>query len=490
LAKDPQNIKSSLPVTKAFSVDRPQFKAGSAKAYLVAGGIIAGVSLLEALLRPWSAVYPFAPSYLAVILITLLCGSAAGLFAALLSILSVWLLLIPLGPPGFSVTRTEFFVAGAAGVIVISSILRSASGKQRRLNESLRLSEEKFRGLLESAPDAMIIADEEHRIVLVNARTEALFGYAREELLGGPVELLLPEARRAHASALNAPFPLQGRCKDGRELPIEISLGRLETETGLLFSLALRDVTLRRQIEASLAEASKAKSDFIARVSHELRTPLNAIIGFSELIRDAVIAPIDARYREYGADINGAGRHLLNIINDILDISKIEDGRLELREEIISIVENVEACRRIVAVMAEAAGVALVIDMPDALPLVQADQIRLRQILLNVMSNAVKFTPAGGRVEVSAAVETEGIAIAVRDTGIGMTPDEVAIAFEPFRQIDGALSRRYNGTGLGLPLAKALAELHGGALSIQSIPGAGTEVSIRLPLTRIAIAAE
>jgi signal transduction histidine kinase len=240
--------------------------------------------------------------------------------------------------------------------------------------------------------------------------------------------------------------------------------------------------------EARVAEASRAKSEFLARMSHELRTPLNAIIGFSEMIREAMIGPLDARYRGYGADINSAGRHLQTIINDILDISKIEGGRLDLRDEPVSIGESIEACRRIVAAMAEAVGVTLSVDVPPELPVIRSDAVRFRQILLNLMSNAVKFTPTGGRVHVSAAIEGRHAVIAVADTGIGMKEEDIAVALEPFRQIDhvggGAFTRRFDGTGLGLPLAKALVELHGGTLEIKSAPAAGTTVRILLPLER------
>jgi len=282
---------------------------------------------------------------------------------------------------------------------------------------------------------------------------------------------------------------LDGKRKDGDAFPIELSFGHIRTESGLLVFNAIRDITARRQIEAKLAEASKAKSDFLANVSHELRTPLNAIIGFSELIRDAVVGPLDARYREYGGDINDSGRHLQNIINDILDISKIERGRLELRDEIVSIGEMLESCRRIVEAMAATAGVSLSVEAPGNLPLVHADQLRLRQVLLNLMSNAVKFTPSGGRVSVSAVTATGGAVIVVKDTGIGMKEEDIAIALQPFRQIDGALSRRFGGTGLGLPLAKALVELHGGHLDLESAPGAGTTVRIQLPAERLVNAA-
>jgi signal transduction histidine kinase len=202
-----------------------------------------------------------------------------------------------------------------------------------------------------------------------------------------------------------------------------------------------------------------------------------------------VAGPLDTTYRDYGSDINESGRHLQNIINDILDISKIEHGRLELRNDVVSIAETVEACRRIVGPMAMAAGVALTLDLSGALPFIHSDQIRLQQILLNLLSNAVKFTPSGGRVTVSAALGMSGIVIAVKDTGIGMKAGDIAVALEPFRQIDGALSRRYTGTGLGLPLAKALVELHGGSLEIESAPGVGTTVRIEFPTARIINAA-
>jgi signal transduction histidine kinase len=247
-----------------------------------------------------------------------------------------------------------------------------------------------------------------------------------------------------------------------------------------------------RLSETQLADASKAKSEFIASMSHELRTPLNAIIGFSEMIRDAMIGPLDARYRGYGADIHSAGRHLQNVINDILDLSKIEGGRLELRDEPVSIVDMLESCRRIVGAMAGATGVALSLDVPPSLPLIRCDALRFRQILLNLMSNAVKFTPSGGSATVSAAIEDDFAVITVADTGIGMREEDIAIALEPFRQVSNggdAFTRRFAGTGLGLPLAKTLVELHGGTLAIESAPRRGTKVSIRLPLEPAAAAA-
>ena len=271
------------------------------------------------------------------------------------------------------------------------------------------------------------------------------------------------------------------------------------TMIAIIATMRLADAKMRRinenlrLSEARLAEASKAKSDFIASMSHELRTPLNAIIGFSEMIREAMIGPLDARYRSYGADIHSAGRHLQNVINDILDISKIEGGRLDLHDEPVSIIDMLESCRRIVAAMAEATGVALSLDVPPSLPLICCDALRFRQILLNLMSNAVKFTPAGGSATVAAAIEDGFAVITVADTGVGMREEDIAVALEPFGQVASGvghtLTRRFAGTGLGLPLAKTLVELHGGTLAIESAPRRGTKVRIRLPLERAAAAA-
>jgi PAS domain S-box-containing protein len=480
------------------SIERPWFRPQSLNAYLVAGLIIAVATGLRLMLEPWVADMPYGSLFPAIIVVTFLCGSAAGILATLLSVLSAWLFILPPELHYQSIYRTGIFGIGVMTVIAVVSAMRSATADVRRTNDALLVSEARFRSLLETAPDAMVIVDGDHHIALVNAQTEALFGYRRAELLGRPIELLMPQRNREEYLAQLKAFmihpwaapksqvtELRGVRKDGTEFPIEVSFGPIKSESGILVSSAIRDITPRKQIEASLAEANKVKSDFLANMSHELRTPLNAIIGFSEMIRDAMIGPLDARYREYGGDINNSGRHLRDIINDILDISKIESGGLVLREEMVSIAETAEACRRIVTAMANDAGVTLSIDVPDSLPLVRLDQVRFQQILLNLMSNAVKFTPEGGNVSLFAAVEPDGAVIAVEDTGIGMNAEQIAIALEPFRQIDGPLSRRFDGTGLGLPLAKALVELHGGRLDIESAPGAGTTVSIHLPSERM-----
>jgi signal transduction histidine kinase len=265
------------------------------------------------------------------------------------------------------------------------------------------------------------------------------------------------------------------------------------------------DITRRKRAEAELAAAkeqaesaaeeagraretaeaaSRSKSEFLANMSHELRTPLNAVMGFAEIIRDALMGPVDLRYQDYARDIYESGGHLLSLINDVLDLSKIEVGRLDLQEETIDLSALIASCESIVSVRAKDAGLTLVAELPDELPLT-CDARRMKQIVLNLLSNAVKFTPSGGRVTVSVRpLEGGELAVAVADTGIGMRPQDVAIALEPFRQIDSAMTRRYEGTGLGLPLVQRLVALHGGTLTIDTAPGLGTTVTVTLPASR------
>jgi two-component system, cell cycle sensor histidine kinase PleC len=249
--------------------------------------------------------------------------------------------------------------------------------------------------------------------------------------------------------------------------------------------------TVRHLESACLAaeESSRVKSEFVANMSHELRTPLNAIIGFSEIIRDGRMGPVSARYQDYAQDIHGSGAHLLRLINDVLDLAKVESGRLELSEEPLDLEKVIEDCTRLVADRAAAAGLAMATDIPPDLPTLRGDELRLKQILLNLLSNAVKFTPTGGRVLLSAEVRPgHGIHLSVIDNGIGMDPHEIPLALQPFRQIDGTLARRFEGTGLGLPLARRLTELHGGVLDISSSKERGTIATVKLPASRVIFA--
>lgn len=255
---------------------------------------------------------------------------------------------------------------------------------------------------------------------------------------------------------------------------------RLEAENRMAYE------TLRAAKESAEA-ASRAKTEFLANVSHELRTPLNAIIGFSELMLNGARGPIgNADYRGYLKDIFDAGTDLLRLINEILDLSKAEAGRLELLEDTVDVANVVRTVARLVGPRVESAGLALVTDLPDLPPFLFCDRLKLKQILLNLLSNAIKFTEPGGKVSIAVGVETEhGLYVSVSDTGIGIASDNLPHVLQPFVQVDSALNRTHNGTGLGLPLAAAMVELHGGRLVIDSEPGRGTTVRAYLPLARI-----
>ena len=280
--------------------------------------------------------------------------------------------------------------------------------------------------------------------------------------------------------------------------PPDAALLELMAQAGTQLGRAIERQHARERLEAQTVElaaardrakaADKAKSAFLANMSHELRTPLNAIIGFSDLMIQGIYGPLATKYAEYMHDIRGSGVHLKDILNDILDLSKIDAGGMELRTEHASLAAIGEACRRIIAPLAEKAGIRLSFEIAEELPAFRLDSTRFKQTLINIISNAVKFTQPGGAVKVHAAQDGPEWVLSVADTGIGMTAEGIALAVQPFRQVDIGLNRRFEGTGLGLPLSRALMELHGGRLTIESEPDKGTIVRIYLHLAPLAVA--
>jgi signal transduction histidine kinase len=232
--------------------------------------------------------------------------------------------------------------------------------------------------------------------------------------------------------------------------------------------------------------ANQAKTEFLANMSHELRTPLNAVIGFSTLMSDRAWGPLHEKYSEYAELMSEAGTHLLTIVNDILDIARAEAGKLQLNEDEIDLAHLVVQTSRFIREQAAKSGLEFHTKVDEELPWFRGDAVKIRQVLLNLLGNAIKFTPAGGQVILSVGRGADGgILIDVSDTGIGIPEDKMDLALSPFGQIDSKLSRKFEGTGLGLPLTKRLVELHGGALKVVSEEAEGTTVSVILPASRV-----
>lgn len=303
----------------------------------------------------------------------------------------------------------------------------------------------------------------------------------------------------AGSAMLDLVGDMERQRREGRfDQPVRVVVGSEVEPIALQYNRVIARVNrdadaLRRAIEdlkrakQAAEEASNAKSAFLANMSHELRTPLNAVIGFSEILTNELFGQLgDPRYKDYASDILASGRHLLSLVNDLLDHTRIEAGRVQLSEAELDVQEQAEAALRLMRERAATANVALLASFPDVLPYLMADERAFRQMLLNLLGNAVKFTPAGGSVTLAARLEGDGrLAISVSDTGIGMKREDVPRALEPFVQLHHHMNKAYGGTGLGLPLVQALMRLHGGSITIDSSEGHGTTVTIRFPRTRV-----
>jgi protein-histidine pros-kinase len=481
--------------------DLPRLKPGSPAAYATAVALV-GVSLVLRLwLARWVIEAPLMLFLPAIIAAAFIGGAAAGLLAVALSAAAAWWFLLSDDQLLVHVNSLALFVLVGLIVVVAIGALRRALSSVKRLNRTLISSEDRFRRMIESAPDAMVIADSGGRIALVNARTESLFGYRREELVGQPIEILISkpaaEGHRQHMAAymarptarpMGGALDLHGRRKDGTEVPVEISLSPLQTEDGMMVSSAIRDISQRRRIERELAKArqdeqaaSRAKSDFLSSMSHELRTPLNAVIGFAQILEMEGNDALTARQREYLDYIRSGGEHLLKLVNEVLDLSKIEAGRLNLAIEPINAFDALEQIHQTMLPIADKAGIRFDLLLPEAIADVKADRLRLHQVLLNLVSNAIKYNRPDGRVTLTAhAASADRIEFVVTDTGLGISPERQKELFQPFQRL-GAEHSAVEGTGLGLSLSRRLVEAMGGTIGLTSELGRGSRVWFELP---------
>jgi PAS domain S-box-containing protein len=377
----------------------------------------------------------------------------------------------------------------------------------RSLEAELRQAESSNRELhaiLDTATDGVATLDQNGRILSLNRSAEALFGYEQNEVAGESFTILLaPESHSAAteylaglrangvASLLNDGRDAMGRARQGGSIPIFMTLGRLGA-TGQKFCAVMRDMTQWKKVERELRDArreaeraSQLKSDFLAKISHEIRTPLNAILGFAEVIMDERFGPVgNQRYKDYLKDIHASGGHVMSLVNDLLDLSKIEAGKLDLNFGAVDANKIVAECVSLIQPQATTDRVIVRSALASRLPKIVADERSLRQIVLNLLSNAVKFNEPGGQVIVSTALTDAGHAVLrIKDTGVGMSEAEVQTALEPFRQIQ--TSRAHGGTGLGLPLTKALVEANRASFTIRSKKNEGTLVEVSFPSTRV-----
>lgn len=388
---------------------------------------------------------------------------------------------------------------------------RKRALEQAEQARAVTLAEARFRELIESAPDAILQVDPNGKIVIANRKAETMFGYSREELLGQNVDNLVPMRARARHAKHRADFArspkirpmgsgmeLSALRKDGIEVPVEISLSPSHQEGGINVTAVIRDVSERRQAEAqmrSLQESymaemearqkeadrlNRLKSEFLASMSHELRTPLHTIIGFAELLAEGTEGPLNEKQRRFLQHIQEDSEHLLGLINDVLDLSRIEAGGISLRIEDVSLAVSISDA--VNAIRPRAATKSLALETDNIFPgLVAVDPMRLKEVFYNLLSNAVKFTPEGGKISVQTEEDGQFVRVTVADSGIGIPADQLEQVFEKFYQVGYTTSGVREGTGLGLAICRRLIEMHGGKIWIESDQDIGSRFHFTVP---------
>jgi PAS domain S-box-containing protein len=400
---------------------------------------------------------------------------------------------------------------GVAESHVMETNVDMSEREQRLVAEEQSRLERRFRQLLEAAPDAIVEVAASGQIVMVNRVAEEMFGYVRDELLGESVDVLVPDAiRHQHyrhrdsylehprTRPMGSGLDLHGRRRDGSLFPVEISLSPIQTESGMHVTAVIRDVTERKRAEKEvrrlqlqytgelearnrdIERANRLKSEFLASMSHELRTPLHTIIGFAELLQEGHEGVLTEAQSRFVNHIHRDSEHLLELINDILDLSKIEAGGLTLKREIYPLVRSISEALDAIRPGAAAKGI-VIEERGERDSLIDADPLRVKEILYNLLSNAVKFTPEGGKVWIQSGEDAGFIRVTVGDTGIGIAAEEQENIFDKFYQVGNTTRGVREGTGLGLSITKELVQMHGGWMEVDSTPGEGSRFTFALP---------
>lgn len=458
-------------VTGILVIRRRRLNSGLMWLYQVALAAFAQSSICFLLAKPWNHLWWF----------------AHAIFAGGFFILSYGLV------RAFHTTRSFATVYDEEQMIARLAASEAESRVSRENEAQLRI-------LFDASPLGILVADAAGRILYANRRQAELVGLSTQALAGQDERRFYAEpslrdrfAAQALESREAVSCELECLLADGARSWSLVTWMPMAFGSGPALVAWNVDITERRQAaEAQEAAkeaavlANRAKTEFLAAMSHELRTPLNAINGFAETMHGEILGPMgNERYKEYARHILESGRHLTDLINDVLDVAKIEMGRVPLREEVLSLPRLVEAVLVMVADRAREAGVILRSEMVSGLPALRADERRVKQVLINVLGNAVKFTPAQGSIHVRAWRDGDGsLAVSVTDTGIGIRAEDREKIFASFVQVDSRLARRYEGLGLGLPLSRSLMEQHGGTITVESQEGQGTTVTLRFPASR------
>ncbi len=385
--------------------------------------------------------------------------------------------------------------------------LRMENEARKKAQQVLEHHEERLRTILETAPDGIITIDQTGIIESINPSAEAIFGYTHDDIIGKNVRILMAEPTRSEhdgylknylktgkAKIIGKAREEKGKRRNGEVFPLSLTVGETNVRGEVMFTASLRDITERKSVEESLRRAkekaeatSLTKSEFLAHLSHECRSPLNAIIGFAESIKRETLGPMkNPEYMEYIDNIHHSGMHLLDLINDLLDLSAVEAGTLKLKDDKVSVEEVFRASADMMQTRAEEKHLNVKYSVPEDFPFLRADERRVKQIIINLLANATKFTPMGGMITLTAEMEPGGgMALTVSDTGVGMNEEEIAAALSEFGRVKRTVSHGQEETGLGLPLCQALIGLYDGSFELQSKPGKGTKVTVHFPAERV-----